>query len=329
MIEIGYHLSSEEHGPKDLVRFARRAEEAGFSFATISDHYHPWLDRQGQSPFVWSVIGGIAATTERLRIGTAVTCPIMRIHPAIVAQAAATAGAMLPGRFFLGLGAGEHLNEHILGQHWPRPRVRLEMLAEALEVIRLLWRGGVHSHTGRYFTVESARIYTLPDERPPIYVAAATPRSARLAGGIADGLISTSATDEIVGAFDESGGTGKPRYAQIHVCWAADEASARRTAHELWPTSGLGDSLGSELPEPRHFQEAVAFVPEDAVAKKIACGPDPEKHLESIRRFADAGFTHVSVHQVGPDQDGFFRFYESEVLPRLRREAVAGRNGRR
>jgi len=329
MIEIGYHLSSEEHGPNELVRFARRAEETGFSFALISDHYHPWLDGQGQSPFVWSVIGGIAQVTERLRLGTAVTCPIMRIHPAIIAQAAATAGAMLPGRFFLGLGTGENLNEHILAQHWPRPSVRLEMLAEAMEVIRLLWRGGIHSHNGRYFTVESARIYTLPDQRPPIYMAAATERSARLAGGIADGLISTAPKAEIVQSFAEGGGESKPRYAQMTVCWAEDEARARQTAYQVWPTAALGNALSSELREPRQFEEAVQPLTEDAVAQTFTCGPDPERHVAAIKKYADAGFDHIAVHQVGHDQEGFFRFYEAEVLPRLRQQVgVAGRNGR-
>src|ERR687883_157173 len=188
MVELGYALSSEEHTPNDLVRYARRAEEVGFAFALISDHYHPWLDQQGQSPFVWSVVGAIAHATQRLRLGTGVTCPTMRIHPAIVAQAAATAAAMMPGRFFLGVGTGENLNEHILGDRWPEADVRREMLEEAVEVIRLLWQGGQRSHHGRHYTVENARVYTLPETPPPIIVAASGPKAAELAGRIGDGF---------------------------------------------------------------------------------------------------------------------------------------------
>src|SRR5438132_2310759 len=191
-IELGYHLSSEEHPPNDLVRLAQRAEARGFGFATIADHFHPWTDAQGESPFVWGVLGGIAATTSTLRVGTAVTCPLIRTHPAIVAQAAATAAAMFGDRFFLGLGTGENLNEHVTGQRWPPIAVRQEMLEEAALVIRRLWRGGLQSHHGRYYTVENARIYTLPDEPPLIYVAAAGPASSQLAGKIGDGLIAVA-----------------------------------------------------------------------------------------------------------------------------------------
>src|SRR5438132_883415 len=189
MVELGYALSSEEHPPRDLVHFAKRAEEAGFSFALISDHYHPWTTKQGQSPFVWSVIGGIAAVTETLRLGSGVTCPTMRIHPAIIAQAAATAAAMMPGRFFLGVGSGENLNEHILGDVWPPPDVRLERLAEAIGVIRKLWRAGVQNHRGRYYTVVNAQLFSLPEELPPIYVAASGAKALRMAAQIGDGLI--------------------------------------------------------------------------------------------------------------------------------------------
>nr|MBA3728962.1 TIGR03557 family F420-dependent LLM class oxidoreductase [Actinomycetota bacterium] len=224
MTELGYALSSEEHPPNDLVRHAKRAEEAGFGFAFISDHFHPWVDRQGQSPFVWNVIGAIAATTERLRLGTGVTCPLIRTHPAIIAQAAATSAAMMPGRFLLGLGTGENLNEHILGDRWPAVDVRLEMLEEAIEVIRLLWRGGVQSHRGRHYTVENARIYTLPDEPPPILIAAKGEKAGRLAGRDGDGLVGVSPDEEMMKAFDSAGGTGKPRYGQVTVCWAKDEA---------------------------------------------------------------------------------------------------------
>src|ERR671929_1253576 len=211
MVELGYALSSEEHPPNDLVRYAQRAEEAGFTFALISDHYHPWLDQQGQSPFVWSVIGAIAHATQRLRLGTGVTCPTMRIHPAIVAQAAATVAAMMPGRFFLGVGSGENLNEHVTGARWPLPWERLEMLEEAVNVIRQLWTGEEITHPGEHYTVQGARLYTVPEQQAEIYVAAAKPQAARLAGRIGDGLISTSPDEEVVEEFDQAGGSGRPK----------------------------------------------------------------------------------------------------------------------
>src|SRR5687768_1324613 len=229
-VQIGYAISSEEHLPNDIVRHARMAEDAGFTYALISDHYHPWVDAQGHSPFVWSVIGGIATATENLRLGTGVTCPTIRIHPAIIAQAAATSAAMMPGRFFLGVGSGENLNEHILGDRWPETDVRLEMLEEAVEVIRLLWQGGVQSHHGKHYTVENARIYTLPEQLPEIMVAASGPKAAELAGRIGDGLITTSPDKKVTQAFDGAGGSSKPHYGQMTVCWAADEASAKKTA---------------------------------------------------------------------------------------------------
>lgn len=320
MMKIGYALSSEEHRPNDLVAYARRAEESGFTFAMISDHFHPWTDQQGQSPFVWSVLGGIAHATRRLEIGTGVTCPIMRMHPAIVAQAAATTAAMMPGRFFLGVGSGEALNEHILGDPWPSVDVRLDMLEEAVEVIRLLWQGGLQSHTGPHFAVENAQIYTLPETLPPIVMASSGPESAEVAGRIADGLVSTAPKREIVEAFEDGGGRGKPRYGQLTVCWARDEAEARRVAHTWWPTAALRGSFKNELPLPRHLEEASSLVTEDAVAEVVVCGPAVDRHVERILKFEDAGFDHVYVHQVGPDQEGLFRFYGAEVLPRLRGE---------
>jgi coenzyme F420-dependent glucose-6-phosphate dehydrogenase len=317
MLHIGYKLSSEEHGPNDLVRYARRAEEAGFSFAMISDHFHPWTDRQGQSPFVWSVIGAVAHATTRLQLGTAVTCPTVRIHPAIVAQAAATSAAMMPGRFFLGVGTGENLNEHIVARGWPATDVRQERLEEAIEVIRLLWQGGTRSHRGRHYTVENARIYTLPDPLPPIYVAAGGPKSAALSARMGDGLVGTDADAAMIKAFEAAGGKGKPRYGELSVCWAKDEKTARRTAHEWWPTAGMESSLAWELPLPSHFEAVAQLVTEDQVAESVTCGPDPDAHVTAIRKYADAGYDHVFVHQVGPDQEGFLRFYEREVLPKL------------
>ena len=293
MVQLGYALSSEEHLPNALVRYAQRAEEVGFAFALISDHYHPWIDQQGQSPFVWSVIGGIA-------------------------QAAATAAAMMPGRFVLGVGTGENLNEHILGDHWPPHDVRLEMLEEAVRVIRLLWQGGPQTYHGCYYTVENAQVYTLPDDLPPVLVAASGPKAAEAAGRLGDGLISTAPQESLSERFEAAGGAGKPRYGQLTVCWAKDEASAQRTAHTYWPNAGLKGELSQELPTPAHFAQASQLVREDDVAQRIVCGPDPARHIDKIQEFAEAGYDHVYVHQVGPDQEGFFHFYSQEVLPKLR-----------
>jgi len=317
-LHIGYQLSSEEHRPNDLVKYAQMAEQHGFSFANISDHFHPWTDTQGQSPFVWTVIGGIAHATERLELGTWVTCPTMRMHPAIVAHAAATAAAMMEGRFFLGVGTGENLNEHILGAGWPETEVRQERLEEAIAVIRLLWEGGNKSHHGRNYTVENARLYTLPEEPPPLLVAVGGPQSAEMAGRLADGFIATSPVADLIEIFDKAGGRDKPRYGSLTVCWAEDEKSARRTAHRVWPNAAMESSLSWELPLPKHFEDVAKLVTEDAVAEEIVCGPDPQRHVGAIMKYLEAGFDHIAVHQVGPDQTGFFRFYATEVLPRLK-----------
>jgi coenzyme F420-dependent glucose-6-phosphate dehydrogenase len=324
-MEIGYKLSSEEFGPVDLVRFAAGAERAGFDFALVSDHFHPWTDRQGQSPFVWSVLGGIAQATERLRVGTAVTCPTIRVHPAIVAHAAATTAAMMPGRFFLGVGTGENLNEHVLGDRWPSADVRLEMLEEAIGVMRLLWKGGSKSHRGRHYTVEDARLYTLPDEPPPIMVAASKPRAAELAGRAGDAMINTEVDDNLIERFRAAGGDDAPCYIEIGVCWAKDERSARKTAHEVWPISGLAGPLMSELPLPSHFEAAAKSVTQDAIAESVVCGPDARRHVEKIEKAAKAGYTHVCIHQIGADQAGFLDFYEREVLPALGETATPRR----
>ena len=312
-MQIGYALSSEEHAPLDLVRNAIRAEEAGFGFSLISDHYHPWIDRQGQNPFVWSVIGAIAASSSSIRLGTGVTCPLIRIHPAIVAQAAATAAAMMPGRFFLGVGTGENLNEHVLGDRWPSTRERREMLEEAIDVLRLLWKGDLCSFEGKHYRVTNARLYTLPDEPIPVVVAAGGVEAAKLAARAGDGLVSTSPESEISQTYRDAGGSGAT-YGMLTVCWAASEAEARRTALEWWPNAALKGTLGQELPLPSHFEQAAGMVDEDSIAETIVCGPDPDAHLAGIREFLDAGFDHVYVHQVGPDQAGFIDFYEREVL---------------
>ncbi len=331
MVEIGYKLSSEEFPPGDLLEQARRAEAAGFTFALVSDHFHPWTDRQGQSPFVWAVLGALARETRTLRIGTGVTCPSIRIHPGIVAQAAATVAVLMPGRFFLGVGSGENLNEHVFGHRWPPVRVRQRMLEEAVEVIRGLWTGGLQDHEGRYYRVEGARLYTRPETPPPILVAAGGPRAAALAARIGDGLVSSEPDARLAKAFEEAGGRGKPRYTEVTVCWAAEEGRARRTALEVWPIAALTGSLATDLALPRHFEAAARLVDEETIARAVVCGPDRDRHVEALVRAAEAGFDHICVHQVGPDQAGFLQFYQREVLPELARRldlapaAAAGR----
>jgi G6PDH family F420-dependent oxidoreductase len=313
---IGYTLSSEEHGPRDLVRNARRAEDAGFSFALISDHYHPWIERHPHSPFVWGVLGAIAEATERLMVGTGVTCPTMRIHPAVIAQAAATAADLMPGRFFLGVGTGENLNEHILGQAWPEWDVRAAMLEEAVEVIRALWSGEVTSRRGEFYRVQNAQLYSLPESLPPIRVAAAGEKMARIAGRISDGLISTAPDRKIIDAFKDAGGTG-PLIGQLTVCWAESEAKARSTALEWWPTAALHGEVSQELPNPSQFSDLVQDVTEDQIAESILCSSDAGRHLEGIAQYTDAGYDHVYIHQVGPDQAAFIDFAARDVLPRV------------
>ncbi len=317
MTQLGYTLSSEENDPTALVAQAARAEEVGFSFAAISDHFHPWTDRQGQSPFVWGALGAISQRTERLQLITGVTCPSFRIHPAIVAHAAATAAILLPGRFSLGLGSGENLNEHILGDRWPAVAERQERLEEAIEVIRLLWEGKLCSHRGRHYTVENARLYTLPEQPPPILVAVAGMKSAALAARCGDGLVGTAPVPETLERFRAGAGADSPAYGQIHVCWAEHEEQARRTALEYWPNAAFSGTHPLELPLPRHFEEEAELVDEEDVAASVICGPDPQPHLDAIAEYAEAGYSHVYVHQVGPDQDGFFDFYKREILPRF------------
>jgi G6PDH family F420-dependent oxidoreductase len=317
MTDFGLALSSEEHGPNELVGFARQAEDAGLEFAMISDHFHPWTDSQGQSPFVWAVIGGIAQATERIRLGTGVTCPTVRTHPAIIAQAAATAAVMTDGRFFLGVGAGENLNEHVVGEGWPAPDERLAMLEEAIEAIRLLWQGGYQTHRGEFYDVEQARIYTLPDELPAIAVAAGKPLAAELAGRLGDAFVNTAPDAEVIEAFESAGGKGKAKYGQITGCWAVSEDEGAKLACEVWPNAALSGDLTYELPLPLHFEQATEDVTPDDLAEAIPCGPDPDRWVEDIRTYVDAGYTHIYFHQIGADQEGFLRFWREELEPKL------------
>ncbi len=318
MLQIGYTLSSEEHKPQDLIENAADAEAVGFAFAMISDHYHPWVDTQGQSPFVWSVIGGISQVTKTLKVGTGVTCPIIRIHPAIIAQAAATAQELLEGRFMLGVGTGENLNEHVIGMGWPPIDTRREMLVEAVEILRLLWQGGYQSYEGQFFTVDSARIYTLPKVSIPIHIAASGPKTAKMAGKIGDGFISTSPKSDLVQVFEKSGGKNKPKYAQINICWQKDQTIARKIVHKLWPNSAMPKPLNTELKIPKYFENVATMISEDEATKNFALGPDPQPILDSIQKYIDAGFDHIYIHQIGDNQKEFLKFAQKEILPHFK-----------
>jgi G6PDH family F420-dependent oxidoreductase len=313
--EIGIFLSSEELRPDVMVSAAREAEAAGFRSVWVSDHYHPWNDRQGQSPFVWSVIGGIAATT-RMKVLTGVTAPIIRIHPAILAQAAATSQIMTGGRFWFGVGSGENLNEHILGDYWPPADQRLDMLEEAVEVMRKLWSGKLVSHRGTYYTVDNARIYSLPDEPPPVLISGFGPKATELAARIGDGYVNVSPERELPDLYTASGGKG-PKVAGMKVCYGADEQACVKLAHELWANEGLPGQLAQELALPSFFEQASELVTEDMTAESTPCGPDPETHLAAIRQYLDAGYDEVYISQIGPDQKGFIDFFSRELRPRL------------
>ena len=321
MLELGYALSSEEFGPAELITYARAAETMGFEFALISDHFHPWTNDQPHSPFVWNVIGGISQAVKNLRLGTGVTCPLMRYHPALIAQAAATSAVMMPGRFFLGLGTGEYLNEHITGMHWPPAAQRLEMLKEAVAVIRQLWQGGWQTYHGKHYTVEQARIFTMPSEPPPIMIAAMKARAAELAGRIGDGLISTAPERDLVKRFEQAGGKDKPRYGQVTVCYAASEDEAARFVRKQWPNGSIDVPLMTDLRLPQHFEATVELMKAEKITEDVILGPEPRRHIDAIRKFVDAGYDHVYVHQVGPKQNEFFRFYAEKILPRFNTEA--------
>jgi G6PDH family F420-dependent oxidoreductase len=317
-MKVGCFISSEEWGPKDLIAQAVQAQQAGFEGLWISDHYHPWIDAQGHSGFVWGTIGAIAQAAPGMHVTTAVTCPTMRIHPAVVAQAAATAAVLLDGNFSFGVGSGEALNEHIFGDAWPNADVRLEMLEESIEVIRQLWEGGVQSHRGRHYTVEHARIYDLPDSPTPIVVSGFGPKAIELAGRIGDGFATVVPDADAVSQFRSSGGEGKVVQGGVKVCWGADEATALEHVTQLWPNDGLPGELAQILPTPAHFEQASSLVTAEMLGDSITCGPDVDAHVATIQAYADAGFDELYVNQIGPDQDAFFAAYRDEVLPRLR-----------
>ncbi|MFL6122081.1 TIGR03557 family F420-dependent LLM class oxidoreductase [Actinophytocola sp.] len=314
MVSLGYFLSCEEFGPKELVRQAKQAADAGFERLWISDHYHPWNSEQGQSAFVWSVIGALSEAVPGMPVTTAVTCPTVRIHPAVLAQAAATAAVQLDGRFVLGVGSGEALNEHILGDPWPSADVRLEMLEEAVEVIRQLHRGGSHNHHGKHYTVENARVYTLPEQPVPIYVSAFGKKAVEVAARIGDGYVSVMPNADLVRAYRDAGGKG-PAQGGFKVCHAPTAEEGLETAHRIWPNEGLPGELAQVLPQPEHFEQATQLVTKDMLS--LPTGPDPEPYLEQVKAFADAGFDEVHVAQIGPRQDEFFQFWRDKVAPQL------------
>ncbi|MFF5103327.1 TIGR03557 family F420-dependent LLM class oxidoreductase [Streptomyces sp. NPDC000134] len=317
-MEIGYKLASEAFGPEELVRQAVRAEAAGFDFVEMSDHFHPWLDVQGHSSFTWTVLGAIAARTERIGLVTGVTCPTVRYHPAIIAQAAATLALVSGGRFVLGVGSGERLNEHVVGPGFPETvRGRHELLREALEIIRLLWSGGYHSYEGKHLKLADARVFDLPERLPLIAVAASGPKSAAVAAELGDGLFATEDKASIVRHYRDAGGSG-PGYAEVPMAWAQDERSA---AEEVLRTSRwalTGWKVMSELPNPANFEAATTTVRLEDVLGKFACGPDPDRYLAAAQRYADAGFDRLVMQNAGPDPDGFIDFYQRELAEPLR-----------
>jgi G6PDH family F420-dependent oxidoreductase len=319
MTRFGYFLSAEERDPREIVRQARLAQEAGFDSLWISDHYHPWLDEQGNSGFVWSMIGAISQACS-LPVTTAVTCPLIRIHPAIVAQAATTSALLTGDRFTLGVGTGEALNEHILGAHWPSADQRLEMLEEAVQVIRDLFSGRLINHVGQHYTVENARLYSLPGQPPPIFMSGFGEKAVKLAARIADGYMCVQPSADLVRKFRDSGGGDKPVQGGLKVCWGPDEAAARKTMHRLWATDEIPGESVQLLPLPRHFRQLAELISEDMIS--APCGPDPQAHAAALRAYPAAGFDEVYVSQVGPDVDGFFEFYAGQVLPRLREESA-------
>ncbi|TYL49871.1 TIGR03557 family F420-dependent LLM class oxidoreductase [Nocardioides sp. BGMRC 2183] len=314
-MRIGYFLSTEEYAPADLLAQARAAEAAGFEALWISDHFHPWNNEQGNSPLVWSMIGAISQVCD-LHVTTGVTCPTVRVHPAIVAQAAGTCAELLDGRFTLGVGTGEALNESILGGAWPALDVRLEMLEEAVGLIRELWRGEVVSHRGRHYEVEHARIYNVPSTPPEIFVSAFGPKALDLASRIGDGYIGTSPDAHLVAEFKQRSG-GRPAQAGAKVAFAPTQEEGWEHAHRLWPNAGLPGELAQVLPTPEHFEQATELVTLESTREAVVAGNDPDHHLEQIRSYAEAGYDELYLANMGPYFLDMIDFYGREVLPQL------------
>ncbi|MHB9756383.1 LLM class F420-dependent oxidoreductase [Streptomyces sp. BYX5S] len=318
-MDIGYTLMTEQAGPRELVGHAVGAEETGFDFSVTSDHYFPWLRSQGHSPYAWSVLGAVAQATSRLPLMTYVTCPTFRYHPAVVAQKAATLQLLSEGRFRLGLGSGENLNEHVVGSGWPAVDVRHEMFEEAVTIIRALFEGGHVTHHGKHYDVDSARLWDLPETAPPIGVAVSGEQSCELAGRLADLVIATEPKAELLSAFDRHGGAGKPRIGQLPVAYDPDRGAAVARAHDQFRWFAGGWKVNAELPHPDSFAAATQFVRPEDVAESIPCGDDVDAFVEAARPFADAGFTGLALVQIGGDhQDEFLQWSGKTLLPALR-----------
>src|SRR5579875_135025 len=317
-MRIGYKLATEAFGPRELIRQAVLAEQAGFDFVEMSDHYHPWLEAQGHSAFTWNLLSAIAMKTERVGLVTGVTCPSVRYHPAIIAQAAATLAIITDGRFTLGVGAGERLNEHVVGLGFPGQRERHERFREALEIIRLLWQGGYRSYDGKHLRLEDARVFDLPGELPVIAVAASGPESLQIAADLGDGLFATEPDGDLVRGWHRSGGDG-PAYGEVPLAWAPDEDAAVRAVLEKNSFALTGWKVMAELPNPVNFEAAVANVTADQARKQFACGPDVQRHLDVAGQFAEAGFDHLVAMNAGPDPDGFIDFFARELAGPLRK----------
>jgi G6PDH family F420-dependent oxidoreductase len=324
-MQLGYTMMTEQAGPKDLVSHVVGAEEAGFDFAVCSDHYFPWLDEMGHAPNAWVTLGAAAHATSRIDLMTYVTCPILRYRPAVVAQQAATLQLLADGRFTLGLGAGENLNEHVIGEGWPPVAVRHEMFAEAVQVIReLLSTDGYTTFHGDYYSVDGGRIWDRPEGGVPIGIAVSGERSVQLAGKHADVLIATEPRAELVEGFDAAGGAGKPRVAQMPICHDADRDAAVKRAHELFRWFGLGWKVNADLPGTAGFAAASQFVREEDVAGSIPCGDDVDAVIEGARAYADAGFTHLALVQIGGDHQRPYLDWAQQRLMPAWREAFGG-----
>lgn len=315
-MQIGFKLFAEAFDPKEIVRQAVRAEEAGFDFVEVSDHYHPWLENHGHSGFAFGMLSNIAARTETLGLATGVTCPSIRYHPAIVAQAAATLQILSDNRFTLGVGAGERLNEHIVGKGWPEVGDRHFLFREALEIIKLLWEGGYRSYRGDFLKIEDARVFDLPDELPPIVVAAGGDQAVQIAAELGDGFFATDPDPDLVAAFSDAGGTG-PRYCEVPLAYAPKKDDAARSAHEMFRFGILDWKVLPELPNPANFESATQSVSVSDVAEAFGCGPDVADHVEAFKAFADAGFDHLALVNAGPDMDAFFDFFAAELRDEL------------
>ncbi|WP_407554314.1 LLM class F420-dependent oxidoreductase [Streptomyces sp. Pv4-95] len=319
MVQFGYTMMTEQAGPRDLVGHVVGAERAGFDFSVTSDHYFPWLASQGHSPYAWSVLGAAAQATSRIPLMTYVTCPTTRYHPAVVAQKAATMQLLSGGRFRLGLGSGENLNEHVVGRGWPGAPVRLEKLEEAIEIIRALFEGGDVTFHGTHFDVEQAKLWDLPDEPVPIGVAVSGARSCEIAGRLGDLVIATEPRSGLLASFDRHGGTGKPRIGQLPVCYDPDREAALARAHDQFRWAVGGWPVNSELPGPSGFSVATRYVRQEDVGEAIPCGDDVGRFMDAVRPYVDAGFTEIALVQVGGGhQEPFLEWAETKLLPALR-----------